>query len=307
MPRLGIDVGGTFVDLVLATDDDTLFFEKVLAEPADLVGSILGGVDALLGRAGIAGGAVGSRPCDDAGLQHGPRAQRARHCARRHPRLQRCAPDPAGTPLEHVRRPAREARSPRAPLAQLRGHRAHARRRLRSDSAGRARGQAGRSRHPASRRQRGRGRVPPLLRQPRPRAPSRGDPHGSTARGDGNRLERRSRCRRASTSARTRPLSTPTSPARLGLSGGARRGHSRRRACRPRSGSCSRAAGWRRWPRRSHVPCARSSPGPAAGVVGATSFGAAVGHEDVISFDMGGTTAKAAVVSGGARGHDELL
>jgi N-methylhydantoinase A len=55
MPRLGIDVGGTFVDLVLSTDDGALTFEKVLAEPADLVGSIVAGVDALLERSGVDG------------------------------------------------------------------------------------------------------------------------------------------------------------------------------------------------------------------------------------------------------------
>jgi N-methylhydantoinase A len=55
MPRLGIDVGGTFVDLVLTTDDGELVFEKVLAEPSDLVGSIITGVRAVLGRAGIEG------------------------------------------------------------------------------------------------------------------------------------------------------------------------------------------------------------------------------------------------------------
>ncbi|HEY8644432.1 MAG TPA: hydantoinase/oxoprolinase family protein [Gaiellaceae bacterium] len=58
MPRLGIDVGGTFVDLVLADDNGGLVFEKVLAEPADLVGSIVSGVRTLLDRAGISGGEI---------------------------------------------------------------------------------------------------------------------------------------------------------------------------------------------------------------------------------------------------------
>jgi N-methylhydantoinase A len=39
--------------------------------------------------------------------------------------------------------------------------------------------------------------------------------------------------------------------------------------------------------------------GPAAGVIGATVLGAAVGEEDVVSFDVGGTTAKASLVVGG--------
>ncbi|ALJ22103.1 hydantoinase/oxoprolinase family protein [Microbacterium sp. No. 7] len=39
--------------------------------------------------------------------------------------------------------------------------------------------------------------------------------------------------------------------------------------------------------------------GPAAGVIGAKAFGALVGEHDVIAFDMGGTTAKAALIHGG--------
>lgn len=58
MPRLGIDVGGTFVDLVLTTDGGDLFFEKVLAERSDFVGSIITGLRALLGRAGVDGADV---------------------------------------------------------------------------------------------------------------------------------------------------------------------------------------------------------------------------------------------------------
>ena len=40
--------------------------------------------------------------------------------------------------------------------------------------------------------------------------------------------------------------------------------------------------------------------GPAAGVVGAVRLAAEGGHGDIISFDMGGTTAKASLVEGGA-------
>jgi N-methylhydantoinase A len=39
--------------------------------------------------------------------------------------------------------------------------------------------------------------------------------------------------------------------------------------------------------------------GPAAGVIGAAVLGKAIGEEDVISFDVGGTTAKASLVVGG--------
>ena len=40
--------------------------------------------------------------------------------------------------------------------------------------------------------------------------------------------------------------------------------------------------------------------GPAAGVIAAAALARAVGHQDVISFDMGGTTAKVGLVQGGA-------
>ena len=39
--------------------------------------------------------------------------------------------------------------------------------------------------------------------------------------------------------------------------------------------------------------------GPAAGVIGATVLGAAIGEEDLVTFDVGGTTAKASLVVGG--------
>lgn len=40
--------------------------------------------------------------------------------------------------------------------------------------------------------------------------------------------------------------------------------------------------------------------GPAAGVIGAARLGARSGHGDLITFDMGGTTAKASLIEGGA-------
>ena len=40
--------------------------------------------------------------------------------------------------------------------------------------------------------------------------------------------------------------------------------------------------------------------GPAAGVVGAAHFASSLGEEHIISFDMGGTTAKVGLVQSGA-------
>jgi N-methylhydantoinase A len=56
--RLGIDVGGTFVDLVLVPDEGEPSFEKVLADPADLVGVIIRGLERLLRTAATAPDAV---------------------------------------------------------------------------------------------------------------------------------------------------------------------------------------------------------------------------------------------------------
>ena len=56
------------------------------------------------------------------------------------------------------------------------------------------------------------------------------------------------------------------------------------------------------------LPIRLSESGPAAGAIGAAFFGAAAGEDDVLAFDMGGTTAKACLVEGGrpllAREHE---
>lgn len=51
--RVAIDVGGTFIDLVLKRRDSTLQSEKVLSDPHDLVGAISAGVERLLAAAGV--------------------------------------------------------------------------------------------------------------------------------------------------------------------------------------------------------------------------------------------------------------
>ncbi len=52
MARVGIDVGGTFIDLVLETAEGAVHTAKVLSEPADLVGAIASGLGRLLEQAG---------------------------------------------------------------------------------------------------------------------------------------------------------------------------------------------------------------------------------------------------------------
>jgi N-methylhydantoinase A len=51
--------------------------------------------------------------------------------------------------------------------------------------------------------------------------------------------------------------------------------------------------------RASRLPITLIASGPAAGVIGAARLAAASGHDDVLTFDMGGTTADVALVVGG--------
>jgi N-methylhydantoinase A len=57
--RVGIDVGGTFIDLVLETAEGAVHTEKVLSEPDDLVGAITSGLERLLEQAGTPAEDVG--------------------------------------------------------------------------------------------------------------------------------------------------------------------------------------------------------------------------------------------------------
>ena len=56
--RLGVDVGGTFTDLVLATEDGRIASRKVLSTSGNYAEAILGGIRDVLAEAGIAGDRV---------------------------------------------------------------------------------------------------------------------------------------------------------------------------------------------------------------------------------------------------------
>jgi N-methylhydantoinase A len=56
-----------------------------------------------------------------------------------------------------------------------------------------------------------------------------------------------------------------------------------------------------------HVPAALLECGPAAGVIGAAKLGGLAGYDDLLTFDMGGTTAKAALVKGGEVGFTDVF
>ncbi|MCK5248241.1 hydantoinase/oxoprolinase family protein, partial [Candidatus Bipolaricaulota bacterium] len=47
------------------------------------------------------------------------------------------------------------------------------------------------------------------------------------------------------------------------------------------------------------IPIAMVESGPVGGVIGAAELAKLIGHENVISYDMGGTTAKTAIITGG--------
>jgi N-methylhydantoinase A len=53
------------------------------------------------------------------------------------------------------------------------------------------------------------------------------------------------------------------------------------------------------WEDAGRIPCRIVESGPASGVIAAAYFGAAAGRENLIAFDMGGTTAKAGLVENG--------
>jgi N-methylhydantoinase A len=58
MSRIAFDVGGTFIDFVLQHDDGQVVTEKLLADPKDFVASVEKGLSALLERGGVAAGDV---------------------------------------------------------------------------------------------------------------------------------------------------------------------------------------------------------------------------------------------------------
>ena len=57
--RIGVDIGGTFTDLVMIdTRDGRLFNEKVLTTPQDPSVGVLTGVETLLRATGVAAGEI---------------------------------------------------------------------------------------------------------------------------------------------------------------------------------------------------------------------------------------------------------
>src|SRR5882757_802436 len=57
--RLGVDIGGTFTDVVMMADDGTIFSKKVLSTPQDYSQGIENGVSALIAELGIDASQIG--------------------------------------------------------------------------------------------------------------------------------------------------------------------------------------------------------------------------------------------------------
>ncbi len=175
--RVGVDIGGTFTDVVLLGTDGSVRTTKVLSTPADYAEGVIAGVrrlqrDTEVSPDEISGLVHASTVASNAVLERRGATRGARDDRRlsRHPRDAPAA-DPGA-----LRPAVREAGAARPARASLRGVRAPrparrglgcARREHRSRRRGAALGAASRG---------GCDRAAPLVRRRRPRAPGRGDP-----------------------------------------------------------------------------------------------------------------------------------
>lgn len=299
MVRLGVDVGGTFVDLVLATDDGGLAFEKVLAQPSALVESIVEGVGALLARTGVEGGDVAeivhatTRGSNTVLERSGPRTalvatrgfkdvlqiQRALRWSMYDVQLEKPEPlVPRSLSFEVTERVLADG-SVHVPLAEAELEEVASRL-----AAARVEAVAVAFLHsyanPAHER-----RAAAVLRERLPDTVV-------TASSDVSLQARE--YERANTAVVNAYIARSLSEYMQRLVGAlADLGLEAPVWVMQSSGGLASVA------QAVERPVRILESGPAAGVVGASAFGKSLGDDDVISFDMGGTTAKAALVSGG--------
>src|SRR5262245_8156106 len=126
-PRLGVDVGGTFTDLVLVAPDGRALTRKVLSTIANYADAIIDGATALLAEAGVSAASVTE-------VIHGttvattstpePRAARPGLRAHHHGRLPRPPRDRAPETVASLRSRLRAPRSAGAAAVAARGDRA---------------------------------------------------------------------------------------------------------------------------------------------------------------------------------------
>ena len=271
--RAGVDIGGTFTDVVFLGDDGAVKVVKVASTPDDY------------SRAVIDGLAQGHRRAGHRPAGH-PRAWARLHCRhQRHPRRQGRADGPghdrripgcpgadADTHTAPLRPLLPEAAPPRGATTeaggegegQLRGRGTPAPRRGRCRCRRRDRGLGG---HPLRRRL-----AAPLICEPRPRAPHRrrlqagaadGQPvcvQRAAARDAGVRADQHHRHQRL------RP------PRRRGVPAAAGRGAARHGRRRPRHGHAVERRPHTRWRSPPKSPCTASSPAPPRASLGPSTW-----------------------------------
>ena len=204
--RIGVDIGGTFTDVVLLGADGTLRTKKVLSTPDDYARGVVQGILELLrGDRGGARERHQGRPRDDRRLERGARREGLELLPADDGRLPRRARAAAAADPGDVRAPVREAAAARPAPAALRDPRADRPARRGVDRAGRAGGAGGGGAGARRRRRRGRDQLPARVREPGPRAPRRRRSSGrSSATTSTSRAPPTSSPRSASTSARAR-------------------------------------------------------------------------------------------------------
>ena len=208
--RIGVDVGGTFTDVILQRPDGTRAIRKLLSTPPDYDAAV---VEAVAALAADAGAVDGRRARDDRGDERGARAARradgARH-DRRLPRRARAAPAAHPAHVRPVLAQARPARARGGCGFEVTERMAADGTVLRPLDRGRgARGSPARLREP--RRRVGRRLPAALLPLPRATRSSSARSCARSCRASRCRSRARSCASSASTSARRRRSSTPTS------------------------------------------------------------------------------------------------
>ena len=303
MYRVGSDIGGTFTDLILASEDGRTFqVGKVLTTPDRPDDAVIAGIEAVLGAARVPAGRGDPRPPRHHALHERPHRAQGRADRPRHDQgLPRRGRDRPRAPLRHVRPLHAAAAAARAAPPALRGRRAGPGRRHREAPASIPARCGAWPTGCAPSRHRGGRRVPaPRVREPGPRAPGGARscrealPEVAVTLSCEVVPEIREYERTSTTLANVyvqrlaqRYLERLGDRLR-GIGVGGRPLHhavERRRSATPETAAA--------------YPVRLIESGPAAGALAAAHYGALLGHKDLLSFDMGGTTAKACVIDDG--------
>ena len=299
--RVGIDIGGTFTDLVLLGEAGRALTVKVPSTPDDFSRSIAESLEAALPRIGVSGAEIDevihgttvatNAPPRETRCQDGPHHD----CGL--PRRARRSAAFACPRLYDLRWQKPEALAARIDRVEVDERIDHGGRILQPLDEGSVRAAVDKL------LDNGVQAIAVALinsyANDRHETADRGESSASGA--PGCRCACRATCtpRSRSTNAPARRSSTPIScPSSAPISDPSNGSCAVWRS-RLHSGSCSRTAG--RWGSRQAdaKPVNIIESGPSAGVVGAAEIARKLGYENVLTFDMGGTTAKAAMIEGG--------